>query len=373
MAYSPTSPPHESQRRQVVIKLSCLLLLTVQTSGLILFMRHSLRGSRYNSASVVVMVEVVKLLLGLLAEMVSQPRGHWSVRGVWNNLRRDVAQNRRSVLLLAIPAGLYAVQNNLSYFALARLSAVSFQVLQQLKILTTALMAVLMMGKRLGLRHWAALSLLTVGVILVQIANLKEAKAPSVAAGAESLDAWLGFGAMLLNSASSGFAGIFFERLVKSHTRVASRGLVRRGSILPLDHKTTSNKGSTLSRSVWLQSVELGFFGLLFSLALAAAGDNGRQIWRDGFFHGYDRLTWIIIGMQAVGGMLVALVVRYADSILKAFSTAASIVLSSVITVLLLGDNLSWGFLGGTILVILSVYLYALADRQQFSRSLKIH
>lgn len=372
MAHSPTSPTHEYQRRQVAIKLSCLLLLTVQTSGLILFMRHSLRGSRYNSASVVVMVEVVKLLLGLLAEMVSQPRGFKSARSVWNNLRRDIAQHGRSALLLAVPAGLYAVQNNLSYFALARLSAVSFQVLQQLKILTTALMAVLMMGKRLGLRHWAALLLLTAGVILVQIANLKEAKAPAAVSGAESLDAWLGFGAMLLNSASSGFAGIFFERLVKSHTRVASRSLVRRGSILPLDHKTTP-KSSALPRSVWLQSVELGFFGLLFSLALAAAGDNGRRIWRDGFFHGYDRLTWIIIGMQAIGGMLVALVVRYADSILKAFSTAASIVLSSVITVALLGDNLSWGFLGGTFLVILSVYLYALADRQQFSRSLKIH
>jgi len=36
-----------------------------------------------------------------------------------------------------------------------------------------------------------------------------------------------------------------------------------------------------------------------------------------GFFTGYDSTTLMVIGMNAAGGLLVAMVVKYADSILK--------------------------------------------------------
>ena len=44
-----------------------------------------------------------------------------------------------------------------------------FQVTYELKIMTTAFFSVLMLQKRLDLRQWVALALLTAGVSLVQV------------------------------------------------------------------------------------------------------------------------------------------------------------------------------------------------------------
>lgn len=347
----------------LVKKAACLLLLTVQTSTLILLMRHSLHRARYNAASVVVSVELVKLGLSLVAEFATQlkrrlhggpARGRLNVFAL---LWHDFGAHRRQVLQLAVPAALYAVQNNLSYFALSRLSAVTFQVVQQLKILSTAVIAVWMLGRRLLPSHWLALWLLTAGVAIVQLSNITDDQSCRTVG---RQDAWLGFGAVLLNSLSSGFAGIYFEKLVKSSA------LPTKASV-NLFNPSLEGRLAERTRSVWIQSIELGIFGLFFSTLalLAARGEAGMMMRRGGFFHGYDYMTWIVILMQAVGGMLVALVVRYADSILKAFATSASIVLSSIVTFGLMGSELSWSFVAGASLVIVSVCIYSLADRQQ--------
>lgn len=42
--------------------------------------------------------------------------------------------------------------------------------------------------------------------------------------------------------------------------------------------------------------------------------------------------------LQAVGGLVVALVMKYADNILKGFATSVSIVCSTVLSYYLLGD-----------------------------------
>ncbi|PJF17790.1 hypothetical protein PSACC_02390 [Paramicrosporidium saccamoebae] len=339
------------RRRHSLLRGGCLVLLTVQTSALILVMRHSLRSSRFIPSSVVVTVEVVKLALAFLIELFTGHTSHPSA--VFRALRYDFLRNKSQVLALAIPAFLYAIQNNMSYFALARLSAVSFQVLQQLKILTTALMAGWLMGKEISRQHWVALLLLTSGVIFVQLSNVSGKQ--NGAAG--NSEAWMGFLAMLANSLSSGFAGIYFERLMKSASFPLRKPSLRRtiSVIIQVDKPT---------RSVWIQSIELGVFGLLFSVMMAIWND-GSVIIQNGFFSGYDKMALLVVGMQACGGILVAMVVRYADSILKAFATSASIVLSSFITFGLLGQKVAPSFLMGATLVVLSVYIYAKADRLQ--------
>lgn len=37
----------------------------------------------------------------------------------------------------------------------------------------------------------------------------------------------------------------------------------------------------------------------------------------DGFLQGFDFVVWMVVLMQAVGGLLVAIVIKYADNILK--------------------------------------------------------
>ena len=68
----------------------------------------------------------------------------------------------------AVPSLVYTVQNNLMFYALEKLSAPVQQVLYQMKILATAVLSMLILGKVLGTAQWVSLFMLVVGVGLVQ-------------------------------------------------------------------------------------------------------------------------------------------------------------------------------------------------------------
>jgi UDP-galactose transporter len=60
---------------------------------------------------------------------------------------------------------------------------------------------------------------------------------------------------------------------------------------------------------------------------------DGSAIAKYGFFDGYNAVVWTSVTFQALGGVLVALVVNYADNIAKNFATSISIILSFVASV----------------------------------------
>lgn len=78
----------------------------------------------------------------------------------------------------------------------------------------------------------------------------------------------------------------------------------------------------------------------------------------NGFFHGYDWAVWLAILLQSGGGLIVAVVVKYADNILKGFATSAAIVLSCIVSIYFFNFQLSLQFVTGATLVIISVYMY---------------
>jgi UDP-sugar transporter A1/2/3 len=75
---------------------------------------------------------------------------------------------------LAIPSGLYAIQNNLLFIALSYLNAATYQVSYQLKILTTALCSVFMLGKKVQKHQWFSLCMLAIGVAFVTVKSEEE-------------------------------------------------------------------------------------------------------------------------------------------------------------------------------------------------------
>ena len=80
-------------------------------------------------------------------------------------------------------------------------------------------------------------------------------------------------------------------------------------------------------------------------------------------------MVLFVILLQAVGGLVVAVVVKYADNILKGFAASISIVTSSALCMLFFDFQPTPYFLAGTVLVNYSVYLYQyrspLAAKQQ--------
>lgn len=321
-----------------------LLVLAVQSAGLTLLMRHSRTkgGVQYSSSSVVCAVEVVKTIGCLMIEAILQG---WSIRRAVFALASDIRASPHDFGKLAVPAFLYAIQNNLCYIALSNLSALNYQVIYQMKILTTAGFSVLLLGRRLNRGHWASLLLLMVGVLAVQMAGSTE--------GSPKESTGFGFLVLLVNSFSSGYAGVYFEQISKAAAMPNAKDLQRRRG-----------------RSLWIQSVELGILGLFFSLAVAYLGFERGALVEKGFFHGYDWLLLFVIGLQAFGGIIVAIVIRYADNIQKAFATSLSIVLCSAVSVLFQGQPMPPMLLGGTLVVAASVFLYAKASQKAVSKGL---
>ena len=131
----------------------------------------------------------------------------------------------------------------------------------------------------------------------------------------------------------SSFAGVYFEALVK---------------------------GSEVSPpSLWVRNVQLCIFTI--PLAGLAVAIHRQTIEERGFTYGLDMPTLILIVLNASGGMLVAAVIKYGDSILKNFTTSCSVILGTLISVVLFDFVLTVQFAWGSALVISSAYAYATA------------
>ena len=73
-----------------------------------------------------------------------------------------------------VPSAVYLIQNNLLYVAASNLDVATYQITYQLKILTTAMFAVTMLGKKLLPTQWLSLLTLVAGVAMVQLSDVKE-------------------------------------------------------------------------------------------------------------------------------------------------------------------------------------------------------
>lgn len=97
----------------------------------------------------------------------------YSTSATIQQLNNEIIQKPGETMKLLIPSGLYTLQNNLLFIALSNLDAATYQVTYQLKILTTALFSVLMLGKKLDMFKWVSLVILMAGVSLVQVIRVK--------------------------------------------------------------------------------------------------------------------------------------------------------------------------------------------------------
>lgn len=308
------------------LKYISLAVLVVQNASLILSIRYvrTLPGDRFFTTSAVIMAEVLKVLTCLLIILLQK---RCSLKQTALLLFDSIVVQYKDTLKLAVPSLIYTLQNNLQYVAISNLPAATFQVTYQLKILTTALFSVLMLRKSLSRVQWVSLLLLFAGVAIVQMQQ--EGKKESVS-DTSNQNYMVGLVAVVISCLSSGFAGVYFEKILK---------------------------GS--AASVWLRNVQLGIFGTALGL-LGLWWNDGGAVAERGFLFGYTGMVWCVIFNQAFGGLLVAVVVKYADNILKGFATSFSIIVSTVMSIYLFSFHVDLLFTAGAGLVIGAVYMYSL-------------
>ncbi len=65
---------------------------------------------------------------------------------------------------------------------------------------------------------------------------------------------------------------------------------------------------------------------------------DARAVLENGWFQGITRLVLVIIVLGALGGLIIAAVMKYADNIVKGFATSISIVFSSIVSYYFFND-----------------------------------
>uniref|UniRef100_A0A7S1RBL0 UDP-galactose transporter n=1 Tax=Alexandrium catenella TaxID=2925 RepID=A0A7S1RBL0_ALECA len=301
------------------------VVLTLQVTLMVITLRYSKTSTHYLNGTAVLLAEGLKMAI-CLSVLAWQHGGR-----LGDHLMQELAGKPKDLVLVSMPALLYLLQNNLLFFAMEHLEAVIYQVTYQLKILTTAICMVLMLGKRLTGQQWAALLLLASGVALAQGGSEGEAGSGATArASPKQAHAQLiGFIALIVACFTSGFAGVYTERLLKQS-----------------------------GVSLWLRNVQLGIWSLVVG-AVALYFGEGSEIRERGFFAGYTWVVWCVVLLQAASGILVALVIKLADNIIKSFSAAMSLLISTLVSIPVFGFQPNRYFAAGACLVLLSAHLYS--------------
>lgn len=252
---------------------------------------------------------------------------------------------------LAIPALLYTLQNTLQYVGVSNLDAATFQVTYQLKILTTALFSVLMLGRSLSPRKWLSLLVLVIGVSIVQLpgyntepgtmASLRDPDSKVWPRSLEELRDSSSRGAARLIRRSGSYEGIKEDRGMVTAQMNSSIGLAAvlvacaLSGLAGVSFEKILKESTSKNTSLWVRNCQLSFWSLFPALFLGVVWKDGEIITKTGFFAGYNWVVWAAIIFQAMGGLIVALVINYADNIAKNFATSISIIISCVVSVAL--------------------------------------
>lgn len=108
-------------------------------------------------------------------------------------------------------------------------------------------------------------------------------------------------------------------------------------------------------------------FSIPFSIIACFTHDYD-NIASNGFFHGYDWYVVYLVGMNAFGGLSVAMVVKYADNILKGFANSLAIIIICVASIFIFNIILTKLFIASVLLVIMAIFLYGYVPKTKVAK-----
>merc|ERR1712129_599819 len=275
-----------------------------------------LNRAPYNSNAALLIAEIGKLIasIALLVYQEGYDKAKRSVQAV----------PFKEWFLFMVPAIIYSVTNNLDFYILSWMDPGSMSVLQQSKIITTALLWKLMFARHIDKQQWIALTLLCCGSCLVAIPDSDNANASN-----QMFVKWpMGPMLIVLQVTLSAVAGIYTEHIYKSFGK---------------------------NRSMHVDNLSMYFWGSMANFLQYYVVDGSTD---GGIMHNFNGITWMFILNVMALGLSVAFVMKYFDNILKLLMSGLAIVVSGILSFFVF--NLRWTFTycSGLIVVIAAVILY---------------
>lgn len=312
-------------------KLVLLTGMVLQNSAVVLLGRHTRSNvreeDRYVVNHLIVMSEVGKLLLSSLFEYVG------TNGGLVKSIQENIIDRPKDALKIMIPAILYFVQNTLLYVALSNLTAPLFQVTYQAKLVTTAIVSVIMLNRKYSFQQWLCLVALSVGVAVVVLDQEEDEKKKKENEKEQSLA--VGLIAVTIACMSSALAGVYFEKVIK----------------------TSGDKQKPVS--VWMRNIQLAFFTVVIAVLQEEFKKPDPKTAGLHYLHGFTFWPWLLVLLQSGGGLLVAAVIKYADNVLKGLATGVSVCFATGVSFFLFGTPISGQFAVGAAIILFAVYFFS--------------
>ena len=299
--------------------------------------RDSSTSTAYLSSVVIFLAELFKMILNGTIEVVR-------INSITLHLppRRNLNSfYKKKNFTLVIPALLYLFQNNLLFYALSKLSVPVYQITNQGKLVTTAFISRIMLKKEITITQYLAIFILSVGVAMVHISEYQLNSGgttdtfPGENVKHHVENQWLGLAAVFASCLTSGFAGVYFELVLKS-----------------------------TSQSVYCRNFELAFFSCIFS-GLYMLWKDFHEILEKGIFQGFDWLVVLIVVMQGMTGFAVGMIIKYGDVVLKGFATSVAVIVATLVSYFFFDASLNTLFLCGASLVVLAVKIYSFPGKDR--------
>ncbi|KAK2717989.1 hypothetical protein QYM36_006687 [Artemia franciscana] len=269
---------------------------------------------------------------------------NWNAKAVFKTIYTECSQNYLRLAMLLIPAAQVTLQTKLKLFALSRIDAPIFDLTSQLKIVTTGLFSLFILKHRLRLVQWVSILLLLLGVSLIHFGGNPRRFLELDEPTAEGLIA------VACICIISGLSAALCEKLNQN------------------------------VRNIWTSNMLINLMGLLLSFFIRSMTILSRMIGKDSnptgdkpemrFFEGFDTYVWGVIIIGNISSLLVVLILKEGDSILKCFSNSSSIIFTCLISICFFSTELTKEKMGGALIIIFSLLLYSF-DSYRDSRASK--
>lgn len=295
-------------------------LLTILTSsqGILTTLSQSNGGYKYDYATIPFLAEVFKLIVSALL--------------LWREIKTStpprMTTDWKSVRLYPIPSIIYLIHNNVQFATLTYVDTSTYQILGNLKIVTTGILFRLFLKRKLSNLQWLAIVLLAVGTTTSQVKGCGGASCDSVFSSPIQ-----GYMLGILSACLSALAGVYTEFLMKKN-----------------------------NDSLYWQNVQLYTFGSIFNMGHLLfddfRGGFEKGPWWERLFNGYSIITWMVVLNLGSTGLLVSWLMKYADNIVKVYSTSMAMLLTMVLSVFLFSFKPTLQLFLGIIVCITSLHMY---------------
>ncbi|KAF3684326.1 CMP-sialic acid transporter 2 [Capsicum annuum] len=266
------------------------------------------------------LAKVVFALVMLCLEARNQKAGEKSLLSF-----STLIQAARNNVLLAVPALLYAINNYLKFIMQLYFNPATVKMLSNLKVLVIAILLKIIMKRRFSIIQWEALALLLIGISVNQLRSLPE--------GTTALGLTVTTGAYLYTLifvTVPSLASVYNEYALKSQ----------------------------FETSIYHQNLFLYGYGAIFNFL----GLLGTVIYKgpDNFdiLRGHSRATMFLIFNNAAQGILSSFFFKYADTILKKYSSTVATIFTGIASAILFGHPLTMNFILGISIVFISMHQF---------------